>query len=48
VELTFEEFLKQFRDQIKDLTYNFPEDARNTQTTDDGKVIDMGPFWHGH
>jgi ubiquitin-activating enzyme E1 len=48
VKMMFEEFLKQYRDQIKDLITNFPEDSRNTQTTEDGKVIDLGPFWHGH
>jgi len=44
----FVEFTKQYRDQIKDLISNFPEDARNTTTTEDGKVLDLGPFWHGH
>jgi len=48
IKIMFDEFVKQFRDQIKDLTYNFPEDARNTRTDEDGKVIDLGPFWHGH
>lgn len=48
VELIFNEFVKQYRDQIKDLTNAFPEDARNTRTTDDGKTIDLGLFWHGH
>jgi len=47
VELMYEEFHRQFRDQINDLTTNFPADARNTRTTDDGKVLDLGPFWHG-
>jgi ubiquitin-activating enzyme E1 len=48
VEIMYEEFHRQFRDQINDLTTNFPADARNSRTTDDGKVIDLGPFWHGH
>jgi len=47
VEITFEEFHRQFRDQINDLTTNFPADARNSRTTEDGQVIDLGPFWHG-
>jgi ubiquitin-activating enzyme E1 len=48
VEMMFLEFHRQFRDQIRDLTTNFPEDARNTRKADDGAVIDLGPFWHGH
>jgi ubiquitin-activating enzyme E1 len=48
VELAFEIFHKEFRDQINELTTNFPADSRNTRKTDDGQVLDLGPFWHGH
>jgi len=48
VKIMFDEFIRQYRDQIKDLVTNFPEDSRNTSTTEDGKVLDLGPFWHGH
>jgi len=48
VKIMFDEFLRQYRDQIRDLITNFPEDYRNSQTGEDGKVIDLGPFWHGH
>jgi len=48
VEIMCVEFTRQFRDQICDLIHNFPADARNTRTTDDGKELDLGPFWHGH
>lgn len=37
-------FLKHYRDNLKNLTHHFAEDAR--MTTKDG--TDLGPFWHGH
>eukprot|EP00808_Paulinella_micropora_P017451 g78565.t1 len=46
-QIMFEEFHRTFRDIIKDLQTNFPADARNTRKTEDGEVIDLGPFWHG-
>mmetsp|Transcript_626 Transcript_626/g.1233 ORF Transcript_626/g.1233 Transcript_626/m.1233 type:complete len:1185 (-) Transcript_626:114-3668(-) len=43
VKLSFDHFIKFFRDDVKDLIHAFPEDARSLSETKE----DKGPFWHG-
>lgn len=45
VRLAIEDFTKRYRNAIKDLTSQFPADARNI---DSKTKADLGPFWHGH
>jgi len=45
VSIAFDQFLASFRNSIRDLTHNFPREARNV---DRSTGADLGPFWHGH
>ena len=48
MQLATNEFILQYRNRIKDLTYCFPEDARNFRVDEEtGEKLDLGPFWTG-
>jgi ubiquitin-activating enzyme E1 len=47
IRLAYEEFVFQFRNRIRDLTHSLPADARKTEKSTTGEVLDLGLFWTG-